>query len=215
MNYPKKLVEIVEQKMHGHQLEGFLSGKGPKNAVLMLIGEAPGETEIKTNIPFSGRSGKKLDGWLAQAGLNREDIYITSAVRSRPFSIKQQRNKKTGLVETKYPNRTPNKAEVLAYAPLLDYEIQTIQPKILIPMGNTGLKRLLGNNYTISAYHGKLLQLPILTYEKDQLVSTNDLYIIFPIYHPAAVFYNQKLETIIQHDWYTLAKVINKSNNNS
>lgn len=213
MNYPKKLVETVKQKMHGHQLEGFLSGKGPKNAVLMLIGEAPGETEIKTNIPFSGRSGKKLDGWLAQAGLNREAIYITSAVRSRPFRIKQQRNKKTGLIETKYPNRTPNKAEVLAYAPLLDYEIQTIQPKILIPMGNIGLQRLLGNNVKISTCHGRLLHSPILTYssETNQLTTTSDTYTLFPIYHPAAVFYNQKLESIIEYDWLFLGSCLKRT----
>lgn len=203
MDYPKKLVETVEQKMHGHHLEGFLSGKGPKGATLMLIGEAPGETEIKTNVPFSGRSGKKLDGWLSKAGLTRESTYITSAVRSRPFSIKKQLNKRTGVTEIKYPNRTPNKTEVLAYAPLLDYEIQTIQPKILVPMGNIGLQRLLGNDFKISSYHGKLLRSPILTYsnETNKLTETNDIYTLFPIYHPAAVFYNQQLESTIENDW--------------
>ncbi|WP_086313962.1 uracil-DNA glycosylase [Enterococcus sp. 7F3_DIV0205] len=214
MNYPKQLVEAVKQKMNGHNLEGFLSGKGPKNAVLMLIGEAPGGTEIKTKIPFSGRSGKKLDGWLAQSGLCREDIYITSTVRSRPFSIKKELNKKTGFFETKYPNRAPNKTEVLAYAPLLDYEIQMVQPKILVPMGNTGLKRLLGKNYTISMCHGQLLHSPILMYsnEQEQLIKTNNTYTLFPIYHPAAIFYNQKLETIIESDWSTLAAFIKQYN---
>ncbi|MGX7149231.1 uracil-DNA glycosylase [Enterococcus ureasiticus] len=210
MNYPKKLVEAVEQKMLGHNLEGFLSGKGPKNAVLMLIGEAPGETEIKTKIPFSGKSGKKLDSWLSESGLSREDIYITSAVRSRPFSIKEQLNKRTGIVETKYPNRTPTKSEILAYAPLLDYEIQTIQPKIFVPMGNIGLQRLLGNDYMISKNHGQLLHLPILVYskEKNQLTKTSESYPVFPIYHPAAVFYNQKLEPIIESDWLLLGSLL-------
>ncbi|MBO0439105.1 uracil-DNA glycosylase [Candidatus Enterococcus ikei] len=210
MDYPKKLVETVAKKMKGHHLEGFLSGQGPKNAALMLIGEAPGETEIKTKIPFSGRSGEKLNGWLAQAALTREDIYITSAVRSRPFSIKEQLNKKTGLLETKYPNRTPTKAEVVAYAPLLDYEINKIQPKILVPMGNTGLQRLLGSKFTISAYHGQLLHLPILKYSKskNQLIKSANIYTIFPTYHPAAVFYNQKLDPLIQKDWTFLASLI-------
>ncbi|EOL47487.1 uracil-DNA glycosylase [Enterococcus caccae] len=216
MNYPKKLVETVTHKMEGHNLEGFLSGKGPKNAVLMLIGEAPGETEIKTKIPFSGRSGKKLDGWLAESGLSREDIYITSAVRSRPFYVKEQLNKRTGIIETKYPNRTPTKAEVLAYAPLLDYEIKTIQPKIFVPMGNIGLQRLLGNDYTISKSHGKLLHLPILAYsnETNQLTKTSDSYAVFPTYHPAAVFYNQKLEAAIESDWLLLGSLLKNSNLN-
>lgn len=217
MDYPTTLVEAVSQKVHGHNLEGFLSGQGPKHAPLMLIGEAPGATEIKTSIPFSGRSGKKLDSWLAEAGLERKEIYITSAVRSRPFTIKKQLNKRTGIIETKYPNRTPTKNEVVAFAPLLDYEIKTIQPKILVPMGNVGLQRLLGHSYRISAYHGKLLHLPILTYakEKNQLVASSDLYTLFPIYHPAAVFYNQKLEAIIQHDWFLLAKIIKKNRQNN
>lgn len=213
MHYPKKLVEAVEQKMQGHNLEGFLPGKGPKNAVLMLVGEAPGETEIRTKIPFSGRSGKKLDGWLAESDLNRDDIYITSAVRSRPFSIKKRLNKKTGIIETKYPNRTPNKTEVLAYAPLLDYEIQTIQPKILVPMGNIGLQRLLGNTFKISNYHGQLLHSPILAYsnETNKLAKTSEEYMLFPIFHPAAIFYNQKLESAIEYDWSSLGSLLKNS----
>ncbi|MGX7244042.1 uracil-DNA glycosylase [Enterococcus quebecensis] len=212
MEYPKKLVETVTKKMSEHNLEGFLSGQGPKNATLMLVGEAPGETEIKTSIPFSGKSGKKLDGWLADADLKRQDIYITSTVRSRPFSIKRQLNKRTGIVETKYPNRPPTKAEVLAYAPLLDFEIQTVHPKILVPMGNTGLKRLLGNNYTISDCHGKLLELPILEYsqKENKLIESTRVYKLFPIYHPAAVFYNRKLEVDIQKDWAYLASILKK-----
>jgi uracil-DNA glycosylase family 4 len=213
LNYPKELVKKVEKELAGHQLEGFLSGQGPKNAVLMLIGEAPGKTEVDTNIPFSGRAGKKLDGWLELAGLNRSDIYITSAVRSRPFHIKKYQSK-TGIIETKYPNRTPTQKEVTAFAPLLDFEIETIQPEILVPMGNIGLQRLLGKSYTISAYHGKSLNLPILHFDSIQqkLIATSNRFTLFPLYHPAAVFYNQTLEKTIQEDWLKLAALIQNKN---
>jgi uracil-DNA glycosylase family 4 len=211
LDYPKELVDKVNKELAGHRLEGFLSGQGPKHAVLMLIGEAPGKTEVDTNIPFSGRAGKKLDSWLEIAGLNRSDIYITSAVRSRPFHIKKQQSK-TGTIETKYPNRTPTQKEVTAFAPLLDFEIETIQPKILVPMGNIGLQRLLGKSYTISAYHGKSLYLPILHFDSSQqkLIKTPNHFTLFPLYHPAAVFYNQTLEKTIQEDWLKLAAFIQK-----
>ncbi|MTD42443.1 uracil-DNA glycosylase [Erwinia sp. CPCC 100877] len=209
MDYPKELVDQAKKELAGHQLEGFLSGQGPKNAVLMLIGEAPGKTEVDTNVPFSGRAGKKLDGWLKIAGLNRSDIYITSAVRSRPFHIKKQPNR-NGTLEIKYPNRTPTQKEVTAFAPLLDFEIETIQPKILVPMGNIGLQRLLGKNYSISAYHGKSLYLPIFHFDntRQKLIETPNPYPLFPLYHPAAVFYNQSLEQTIQEDWLKLAEFI-------
>ena len=60
---------------------------------------------------------------LALVGLTREEVYITSAVRSRPYSIKERINKRSGAHEVVHPNRTPTKKEVLLHAPLLDYEI--------------------------------------------------------------------------------------------
>ena len=73
----------------------------------MLIGEAPGKEEIKENVPFIGRSGQLLMEQLQQVGLSRETVYITSAVRSRPFSVKTKQIAKTGERVTKFPNRTP------------------------------------------------------------------------------------------------------------
>ena len=55
----------------------------------MIVGEAPGRNEIVNNIPFSGDAGKELDKSLKQIGLSRDQVYITSAVRSRPFSVKK------------------------------------------------------------------------------------------------------------------------------
>ena len=72
-----------------YQLEGFVPGQGPLHPKLMIVGEAPGRTEIENFIPFSGQAGKELMASLALVGLTREEVYITSAVRSRPYSIKR------------------------------------------------------------------------------------------------------------------------------
>ena len=89
MDYPKKLIDEVKERSKGMQLEGINSGSGPQHPLLMIVGEAPGRNEIVNNIPFSGDAGKELDKSLKQIGLTRDQVYITSAVRSRPFAIKK------------------------------------------------------------------------------------------------------------------------------
>ena len=82
----------------------------------MIVGEAPGRTEIENFIPFSGQAGKELMASLALVGLTREEVYITSAVRSRPYSIKERINKRSGAHEVVHPNRTPTKRSLVACA---------------------------------------------------------------------------------------------------
>lgn len=95
MIYPDELVQEATIRMQGRAVEGFVAGQGPLHPKLMLVGEAPGKTEIDNHIPFSGQAGKELMQTLALAGLTREDVYITSAVRSRPYRTVQRLNKRT------------------------------------------------------------------------------------------------------------------------
>lgn len=76
MQYPDFLIQHVKEKSTPYQLEGFLSGQGPKNPKFMLVGEAPGETEIHNGIPFSGRAGKHLMEFLNHLHITREEVYI-------------------------------------------------------------------------------------------------------------------------------------------
>ena len=147
MQYPKELATAVQQASRSYPLEGFVPGQGPLQPKLMIVGEAPGRTEIENFIPFSGQAGKELMKSLALAGLTREDVYITSAVRSRPYSVKERINKRSGAHEIVHPNRTPTKKEVLLHAPLLDYELSVVDPPVIATVGNIGLQRLLGNAY--------------------------------------------------------------------
>lgn len=204
MKYPKKLLEEVKERSQGMQLEGINEGAGPANPKLMLVGEAPGRKEIKTNVPFNGSSGKELMKSLSLLGLKRDDAYITSVVRSRPYSKKIVFDKKINKKIIKYPNRKPTKKELLAHAPLFDYEVNKINPKIIIIMGSTAISRLLGPGYKISKDHGRMLEnqsILQLNEKKNDYEWSKKKYIIFLEYHPAAVLYRRKLQLEIQKDW--------------
>ena len=211
MKYPQDLLKLVKQRTQGMKLEGINEGAGPKHPALMIIGEAPGREEIVSHIPFHGDSGKELMKSLASIGLKREDVYITSAVRSRPYSVKKVFSKRENKEVIKYPNRKPTKKEVLAHAPFLDYEIKMIEPRLIVAVGNTALDRLLGPGHKISVEHGTVIKnTPILELngQKDGYVWSKQKYTIFPQYHPAAVFYNRKLTPVIKEDWLKIKQFL-------
>jgi len=101
-------------------------GEGPCPAPIMLVGEAPGAEEDRTGRPFVGRCGKLLDRSLAQAGVNREEIFITSVVKCRPQN-----------------NRKPKKAEMDACLPYLQSQIEIVEPRAICLMGNVAASSLL------------------------------------------------------------------------
>ncbi|MBO0461069.1 MULTISPECIES: uracil-DNA glycosylase [Enterococcus] len=212
MDYPKQLIDEATRRIQGYHVEGFVAGQGPMQPKLMLVGEAPGKTEIENHIPFSGQAGKELMNALQSVGLSREEVYITSAVRSRPYRIVQRINGRTQKSEIVYPNRTPSKAEVFAHAPILDYELQHVRPQLIATLGNIGLQRLLGKDYTISKNHGKLYTGPVLelNQQHDAYQYSNKQYKVLPLFHPAAIFYNRTLTDTILADWQTLGELLHQ-----
>lgn len=213
IQYPQSLVKQVQQRLQGHHLTGFVPGMGPEHPQIMLIGEAPGRQEAETNVPFVGSSGKELMKMIGLAGLTREDVYITSVVRSRPFSIRHVKDRHGQLVE-KHPNRTPTKREVLAYANLFDWELSQIQPEVLVPLGNTSIQRLLGSQANVGQLHGQVLHTHIQValprqagYQFDQ-----QLHWVYPMYHPAAYLYARKLEPTVREDWEQFGHWLEKLN---
>ncbi|WP_064094360.1 uracil-DNA glycosylase [Rossellomorea aquimaris] len=196
---PDELVELCKKRMEPYPCEGFVYGRGPVNPTLMVVGEAPGETEIHNGIPFSGRAGKVLNECLEYLGVSREDVYFTSSVRSRPY-------KKVG-----HKNRAPTMKEQIAHAPILDYEMEHIKPKQLVTLGNIGLQRLLGKKYTISKVHGQLLHSPIrrlMSLDTNEWVTSKEEYAIFPTFHPASIFYNRTLLKKMYSDLDILKKIL-------
>lgn len=214
IDYPPALVAQTRAKVQDRPLTGFVSGQGPAHPEIMLIGEAPGQTEVATGQPFSGLSGRELMRQLATIGLTRKDVYITSVVRMRPYSVRQVTDRRTGQRVTKHPNRTPTKGEVLAFAPLFDWELATVAPQVLVPLGNTSLQRLLGPTAQIGADHGQVRHQPVLMATPDgrgyQL--GQQPYWIVPMYHPAAVLYARRLAPTVQADWARFGQWLQQRN---
>ncbi|MGR6018143.1 uracil-DNA glycosylase family protein [Bacillus paranthracis] len=144
MKYPDHLVKQVKERSAPYQLEGFLSGQGPENPKFMLLGEAPGETEIHNGIPFSGRAGKQLMGFFRTYSRYKGKKYILRVLFGVDLiSGERKKNEMVLLYKKKY-NRTPNQGEIVAHAPLLDYELEKLNPKLIVTLGNIGLQRLTG-----------------------------------------------------------------------
>ncbi|TWT24679.1 uracil-DNA glycosylase [Planomicrobium sp. CPCC 101110] len=197
------------KRIEGFPVDGFVRGQGPMNPALMLVGEAPGENEVETGIPFTGRAGKELMASLAGIGLSREDVYITSAVRSRPYKWGQKKERNGEVVKRKY-NRAPTKKEIIAHAPILDAEIHDIRPPIIVTLGNIGLQRLVGPQAKVTQLHGVLMETPILIWneETQTFEASEDSYHIFPTFHPASVFYNPPVRTLKDDDWRKLGELL-------
>ena len=117
----------------------MVPGEGDVAAEVMLVGEAPGANEDLLGRPFVGRAGLLLDELLAQAGLEREQVYITNVVKARPPG-----------------NRDPRAAEVLHHMPWLEAELALVQPRVVVPLGRHALAHFT-HGVKISEVHGREL----------------------------------------------------------
>ncbi|OGY25055.1 MAG: hypothetical protein A2Y57_02795 [Candidatus Woykebacteria bacterium RBG_13_40_7b] len=135
-------------------VDDFVFGEGDLNAKVMLIGEAPGFWEDKLKRPFVGPAGKLLDKLINEVGLKREEVYISNMVKARPPE-----------------NRDPTTEEIKSYENFLDYEIEIINPKLIVTLGRFSLLKFLPSE-KISQVHGKIFILGGR--------------LILPMYHPAA-----------------------------
>ncbi|RNF39235.1 uracil-DNA glycosylase [Planococcus salinus] len=205
----EELAQWGMERIAGFPVEGFVWGSGPQHPALMLVGEAPGENELETGIPFTGRAGKELMGSLNSIGLSREDVYITSAVRSRPYKWGKKKGRNGEMIERKY-NRAPTKKEIIAHAPILDTEIRDIQPPLIVTLGNIGLQRLIGPQAKVTELHGTLVETPILQWneEKQAFEQSERVFHVFPTFHPASVFYNPSVRALKEEDWRKIGKLL-------
>jgi DNA polymerase len=139
-------------------------GRGHSQAPIMIIGEAPGQNEDETGLPFVGKAGQLLDKILDSVKLDTEkDIYICNINKCRPPG-----------------NRTPTTDEVEACKPYLLEQIRLVDPKIILLTGATALKGLLSEKRAISKIRGTWLEW------QGRLC--------MPIFHPAYLLRNQSRE---------------------
>jgi len=117
-------------------------GRGNLQAKIMLIGEAPGQTEDETGLPFVGKSGQLLDKILASVNFDTDkDVYIANINKCRPPD-----------------NRVPTNEEMLACKPYLLEQIRLVDPKIILLTGATSVKGLIGDKRPISKIRGQWLE---------------------------------------------------------
>lgn len=112
-------------------------GKGNKKASVLFVGEAPGENEDKTGMPFVGRAGKLLDEYFDAVGIDKNDIYIANILKCRPPK-----------------NRDPLPSEEDACIDFLNRQIALIKPKLIVCLGRISAKRLISKSFKITTEHG-------------------------------------------------------------
>jgi probable DNA metabolism protein len=125
-------------------------GQGPTDARLMLVGEQPGDQEDLAGAPFVGPAGKMLDRALAEAGIDRTQVYVTNAVKHFKFEPRGKRR----------IHATPNAGEIQACRFWLDQERALLQPAVTVLLGASAAQAVLGRTVTISRERGRLMPLP-------------------------------------------------------
>ena len=178
--YKRDLRAFISGVMPGKE-NALVFGEGPVRPKLMLIGEAPGEQESIQGRPFVGKAGKILE----LAGLAREEIYISNAVKIRPTRVG-----KTGRIS----NRPPTKEEIALFRPWLIAEIEMVAPRVLATLGNVPLHAVTGEKTTIGQAHGRMG------------IAGETGMPLFALYHPASLIYNRALTDVYERDVRVLAE---------
>lgn len=185
-------IKNISENYNKEPISGWITGDGPVPCSILFIGEAPGKNEVETGKPFVGLAGKTFEKYLNSVGLYRKNIRITNTCFFRPVKITiSKTNKKT------ISNRTPKVSEINLFREILDEEINLINPKLIITLGNIPLKRLTDFK-SIGECHGKLIF--------NNKISRN----IFPMYHPSALTYNRNDDFLkmYENDWITLKNIL-------
>jgi uracil-DNA glycosylase family protein len=125
-------------------------GEGPSTAHVMVVGEQPGDMEDRAGKPFVGPSGKLLDRAFDGAGIDRDDVYLTNAVKHFKWA-KDARTKRR-------IHKTPNAGEIRACFPWLQHEIALIKPRVIVCLGATAAKALLGRTFSVMKSRGTAIE---------------------------------------------------------
>lgn len=157
--------------------KNIVLGTGNPNADIMFIGEGPGADEDEQGIPFVGKAGQLMNKAFEGLGINREDVYIANIVKCRPPG-----------------NRVPEKDEAMACMDYLRAQVMLVKPKIIVLLGNTALKNILGEDLSITKCRGKWIEKKSIKY--------------MPTYHPAALLRDESKKIDF---WEDLKEVLNLS----
>jgi uracil-DNA glycosylase family protein len=121
-------------------------GEGPVTARVLMVGEAPGDQEDRQGRPFVGPAGRLLDQALAEAGLERDEVYLTNAVKHFKFTLRGRRRL----------HQKPDTGEIEACKFWLLQELEVLRPQIVVALGATAGRALTGRVVTIGRERGRL-----------------------------------------------------------
>jgi DNA polymerase len=165
--------------------EQIVFGSGALDADIFYCGQAPGEEEAATGSPFQGNAGELLTKILSAMGLKRDAVYMTNIMKWRPKHHKP------------YGNRPPTQEEMEYCLPFLKAQIQIVQPKVIIGLGNSTVPGLLGPNpdRTMASMRGTWQ-----SFEGIPLIFT---------YHPSYLLFNDTMKTK-RAAWEDMLKAMEK-----
>ncbi|HEX2648458.1 MAG TPA: UdgX family uracil-DNA binding protein [Burkholderiales bacterium] len=139
-------------------------GEGDSHAEAMLVGEQPGDAEDIAGRPFVGPAGRLLNLALVAAGVARESVYITNAVKHFKWQLRGKRRL----------HKTPAQREIEACRQWIDREISVVKPRVIVCLGATAARALLGPEFRVSTMRGRFVESPLA--ER-----------VFATFHPSAL----------------------------
>ena len=125
-------------------------GEGAEGAKLMLVGEQPGDKEDLAGRPFVGPAGRILGQALEEAGIDRDQVYVTNSVKHFKWEPRGKRRL----------HKRPDAAEVAACRPWLEREIELVRPQVVVCLGATAAQSLLGRTFKVTKQRGELFPQP-------------------------------------------------------
>jgi DNA polymerase len=125
-------------------------GEGPRDAFAFFIGEQPGDQEDLAGKPFVGPAGRVLDEALAEAGIPRQEVFVTNAVKHFKWEPRGKRRL----------HEKPSMGEIKACRPWLETELSLIKPQVIVCLGATAAQSLMGPKFKITVERGKFFETP-------------------------------------------------------
>jgi DNA polymerase len=123
-------------------------GEGPKHAPIMMVGEEPGDQEDRQGHPFVGPAGRILDRAMVDAGIERKQVFVTNAVKHFKFELRGKRRL----------HKRPSASEIDACRWWLNLERTIVRPHVIVALGATAARGVLGRSVTIASVRGEVLR---------------------------------------------------------
>jgi uracil-DNA glycosylase len=139
-------------------------GAGDPHARVMLVGEQPGDEEDRKGLPFVGPAGRLLDRALEAAGVERAHLYVTNAVKHFKWEPRGKRRL----------HKTPAQREIDACHPWLEGEVRSVKPRVIVALGATAAKAIIGPKFKVSVERGRFVESALAPY-------------VFATIHPSAL----------------------------